>query len=46
MDYLVSLLASFLAVMVVITLHEFSHAFIAYKCGDPTAKWAGRWGQR
>jgi Zn-dependent protease len=28
--------------MVVITLHEFSHAFIAYKCGDPTAKWAGR----
>lgn len=42
MDYLVSLLASFLAVMVVITLHEFSHAFIAYKCGDPTAKWAGR----
>ena len=42
MDYLVSLLASFLAVMVVITLHEFSHAFIAYKCGDPTAKFNGR----
>ena len=37
MDYIVYLLASFLAVMVVITLHEFSHAFVAYKCGDPTA---------
>ncbi len=39
---LISLLASFLAVMVVITIHEFSHAFIAYKCGDPTAKMQGR----
>ena len=42
MDYIVYLLASFLAVMVVITLHEFSHAFVAYKCGDPTAKFSGR----
>lgn len=42
MDYLVNLLASFLAVMIVITLHEFAHAFVAYKCGDPTAKWSGR----
>ncbi len=42
MDYFISLLASFLAVMVVITLHEFSHAFVAYKCGDPTAKFSGR----
>ncbi len=42
MDYIVYLLASFLAVMVVITLHEFSHAFVAYKCGDPTAKFNGR----
>ncbi|MBQ8429160.1 MAG: site-2 protease family protein [Clostridia bacterium] len=36
------LLGSFLAVMIVITLHEFAHAFIAYKCGDPTAKFSGR----
>lgn len=36
------LLASFLAVMIVITLHEFSHAFVACKCGDPTAKLSGR----
>lgn len=41
-ELLVELLASFLAVMIVITLHEFSHAFVAYKCGDPTAKWSGR----
>lgn len=40
--YLVYLLAQFLAVMIVITLHEFAHAFVAYKCGDPTAKFSGR----
>jgi Zn-dependent protease len=38
----VYLLGSFLAVMIVITLHEFAHAFVAYKCGDPTAKFCGR----
>lgn len=42
MEYIIQLLASFLAVMFVITLHEFAHAFVAYKCGDPTAKFAGR----
>jgi Zn-dependent protease len=39
---IVYLLAQFLAVIVVITLHEFAHAFVAYKCGDPTAKFSGR----
>lgn len=42
MEYVVYLLASFLAVMVVITFHEFAHAYAAYKCGDPTAKFSGR----
>ena len=42
MDYFVSLLASLLSIMLVITLHEFAHAFVSYKCGDPTAKFAGR----
>ncbi len=42
MPNLVSLLASFIAVVVVLTLHEFAHALIAYKCGDPTAKFSGR----
>ncbi len=36
------LVASLLAVTVVLTLHEFAHAFVAYKCGDPTPKWNGR----
>ncbi len=36
------LLASFVAVIVVISFHEFAHAFAAYKCGDPTAKFEGR----
>ena len=36
------LLASFLAVAIVLSLHEFSHAFVAYKCGDPTPKEYGR----
>ena len=39
---LIELLASFLAVVVVLTLHEFAHAFVAYKCGDPTPKYTGR----
>ena len=38
MDYVIELLASFLAVVLVLTLHEFAHAFVAYKCGDPTPK--------
>ena len=42
MEYFFQLLASFLAVIVVVTLHEFAHAYVAYKCGDPTAKWNGR----
>ncbi len=42
MEYFLSLLASFVAVVVVITFHEFAHAFVAYKCGDPTAKFEGR----
>ena len=42
MYYLIELLASFLAVTVVLTLHEFAHAYVAYKCGDPTPKFNKR----
>ncbi len=42
MDGFVYLLASACAVVIILTLHEFAHAFAAYKCGDPTAKWEGR----
>lgn len=39
---IIELIASFFAVVVVLTLHEFAHAFVAYKCGDPTPKIYGR----
>lgn len=41
-EYFIFLLASACAVIIVLSLHEFAHAFIAYRCGDPTAKYAGR----
>ncbi len=41
-DYVIQLVASLLAVTVVLTVHEFSHALVAYRCGDPTPKWNGR----
>ena len=41
-DYILKLIASFLAVIVVLTFHEFAHSYVAYKCGDPTPKWNGR----
>ncbi len=36
------MLASFLAVMVVVCLHEYAHAYVANKCGDPTPRLYGR----
>ena len=39
---LLAIVGSFLGVMIVMTLHEFAHAFVAYKCGDPTPKFYGR----
>jgi len=42
MDRFIELLASFLAVIVVLSFHEFAHAFVAYKFGDSTAKYSGR----
>lgn len=35
-------LAYLLALVVSFSMHEFSHAFVAYKAGDPTAKSLGR----
>lgn len=31
-----------IALLIGLTVHEFSHAWVAYKLGDPTAKYAGR----
>ena len=35
-------LAAVVAVIFVFAPHEFAHAYVAYKCGDPTAKMRGR----
>ena len=42
MESFFELLASFLAVIVVVCLHEFAHAYVANKCGDPTPRLNGR----
>ncbi len=39
---IISYLGKFIALMFVLSLHEFAHAFVAYKNGDPTAKNYGR----
>ena len=41
-EILALVLAYMFALMISFCLHEFSHAFVAYKCGDPTAKALGR----
>lgn len=38
----VSLLSTLLAVCIAFSFHEWAHAFVAYKLGDPTAKNMGR----
>jgi len=38
MDFIISLILFFLAVII----HEVAHGLMAYKLGDPTAKYAGR----
>ena len=42
MDYLISILISIPCVLVALVFHEVAHGFIAYKLGDPTAKYMGR----
>lgn len=42
MTYLFKYLGGIIAVLFVFIPHEFAHAFVAYKCGDPTAKMRGR----
>ena len=40
--YLYTTLLFLLVLLVAITIHEFSHAWVAYRLGDPTAKSQGR----
>lgn len=39
---IIQYLAAIVAVIFVFAPHEFAHAYVAYKCGDPTAKMRGR----
>ena len=39
---IITIFASLIAVFFVLIPHEFAHAFVAYKNGDPTAKMCGR----
>ena len=41
-SYWMMLLYSIPAVLLALSIHEYSHAFAAYKCGDPTARNPGR----
>lgn len=41
-DYLVSILLATIAALITLAIHEYSHAYAAYKLGDPTAKELGR----
>lgn len=36
------ILARLIVLFTAITVHEYSHGFVAYKLGDPTAKYSGR----
>ena len=42
MNEIVYYIFSALAVLIILTLHEYAHAYAAYKMGDPTAKNLGR----
>ncbi len=39
---IVSLLYRIPAILIALTLHEIAHGYVAYRCGDPTAKMLGR----
>ena len=41
-ELLIYIIAYILVMMLALVLHEFSHGFTAYKCGDDTARLSGR----
>ena len=42
LDFLLELVIIFPSVLIALSFHECAHGFIAYKLGDPTAKYMGR----
>ena len=41
-EYIIACLMYLVAIVISFTLHEFAHAYTAYKCGDNTPKYQGR----
>jgi len=41
-DFLIGLLVSLPGVLIALSAHEAAHGWVAWKCGDPTAKYYGR----
>ena len=41
-DYLIELLISIPCVLIALVFHEIAHGYVAYRLGDPTAKYMGR----
>ncbi len=41
-DAVIHFLITIFVYLISLTIHEFAHAFVAYKCGDQTAKLSGR----
>lgn len=42
LDLVILLLYQLLVISVSLSFHEYAHALVAYRCGDPTAKYMGR----
>lgn len=42
MEFLAQIIIFLPSIIIALTFHEFAHAFVAYKLGDPTAKAEGR----
>ena len=42
MDWLMSTLTLLPGIIIGLSFHEFAHAFVAYRCGDPTPKLQNR----
>lgn len=42
LNALINLLYQIPVILIALTLHEVAHGYVAYKCGDPTAKMLGR----
>src|SRR4029077_13529667 len=42
LDHIITGLIGYLCLIILLTFHEFAHAWVAWKCGDDTARLQGR----